>query len=278
MGLTTLQNRDSLRLERRGLEPVPALLLMAPIVAGLLLSGCTLHMLPSARVWASEPQEEVVSVQGTGEVVTIDAPVNGFDRVRVSHAFSVDIRQGEGHSVSVRVDEALAPYVEVVVEGDTLAIGLKPDRYQMDNVQTMEADVTLPALSGLELSGASRATMMGFDTAGPLSLRLSGASTLQGQLMTGDLELRASGSSRVTLTGSARDLTIGASGASQIDLAGLAARDADLSLSGSSVATVDAAGKLSANASGASRVHYLGDPTVGPVSTSGASSVGRKTE
>ena len=49
--------------------------------------------------------------------------------------------------------------------------------------------------------------------------------------------------------------------------------DADVEVSGASRATVYVTGRLDVDASGASRVDYLGDPILGRIDTSGASSV-----
>jgi hypothetical protein len=80
----------------------------------------------------------------------------------------------------------------------------------------------------------------------------------------------------VTLTGSAEDVSIHTSGSSEVDLAEFLAVDADGHVSGASRVTVHASGQLNANASGGSRVYYLGDPTLGRPYTSGSASIQRK--
>jgi len=49
--------------------------------------------------------------------------------------------------------------------------------------------------------------------------------------------------------------------------------DADVEASGASTVTVNASERLDANASGASHIKYLGNPSLGTVDTSGGSSV-----
>jgi hypothetical protein len=99
---------------------------------------------------------------------------------------------------------------------------------------------------------------------------------LSGDIEAGDATFDASGASRVTLNGSARNVTVEGSGASHIDLSDFAVADAGVKLSGASTATVNPSGTLDVDASGASDVYYLGNPRMGNVETSGASSVGRK--
>ena len=200
----------------------------------------------------------------------------GFDKVEVSNAFTLDIRQGEDFSVIIRVDDNLLEHLEVVKQGSTLKIGLEPGRTYNIRRATMEAEVIMPKLTGLELSGATQTTISGFESTERLDVDVSGASQLRGDIEAGDARFDVSGASRVILSGSAGDLTIDASGASTANLADFTVGDADVQASGASTVTVDVSGRLDAEASGASSVFYLGNPTLGNIDTSGASSVKRK--
>ena len=216
------------------------------------------------------------ALTGSGSVVTREEAFTGFDKVDVSHAFKVDISEGDTFSVVIRVDDNLVEYLQAVKEGNTLKIGLKPlRRYGIRNA-TMEAEVTMPELTGLDLSGASHGTITGFKSTKALDVDLSGASALQGDVEAGDARFDVSGASHVTLRGSAQDVTIDASGASSVDLGGFPVNDANVEASGASNVTVNASGKLDVEASGASHVYHLGNPTLGTVNTSGASSINRK--
>jgi hypothetical protein len=59
-------------------------------------------------------------------------------------------------------------------------------------------------------------------------------------------------------------------------LAGFTVNNADVSLSGASNGTVNLSGKLDANLSGASKLEYIGEPTMGAINTSGASTISKK--
>ena len=71
-------------------------------------------------------------------------------------------------------------------------------------------------------------------------------------------------------------MTIDASGGSQIDLSAFYVKGANVEASGGSQVTVSASGRLDVDASGGSRVYYLGSPTLGKVEESGGSDVRRK--
>ena len=102
---------------------------------------------------------------------------------------------------------------------------------------------------------------------------LDGASSLQGDVEAGDARFDAQGGSEATVSGSGQNVTVTAEGGSTIDLTKFSAVDANASARGDSEVTVNVSGRLDADASGASHVYYLGDPTLGDIDTSSESSV-----
>ena len=194
------------------------------------------------------------TISGSGNVVTQEYDLTGFDAIDISHAFNVVVSQGETYSVIVRVDDNLVEHLNVVKQGSTLKIGLKPNlNYNVQNA-TLDAEVTMPALSGVEASGSSDVTATGFNSTNAFQVDLSGAST-------------------AVLTGSAGEVTVDTSGSSKADLAEFPVGDARVNASGSSLVTVNVSGRLDVDASGSSDVFYLGDPTLGTIDTSGSSNV-----
>ena len=213
---------------------------------------------------------------GSGNVVTREETFSDFDKLNVSHAFTVDVSQGEEFSVVIHIDDNVVEHLRVTESGGTLAIGLAPNFLFSIRSGTLRAEVTMPELTGPVLSGASRVSITGFKSTNNLSAELSGASRLQGDLDAGDAIFEVSGASRVALSGSAEKMRIDASGASQLDLEEFAVADADVKASGASTITVNPSGTLDVDASGASRVYYLGSPAMGKIDTSGASSIGQR--
>jgi len=194
------------------------------------------------------------TISGSGNVVANEYDLAGFDAVDISHSFKVVVTQGEFYSVIVRVDDNLVEHLNVVKQGSTLKIGLKPNLDYTIRNATMEAEVTMPELTGVEASGSSDATITGFESTNALQVDLSGAST-------------------AVLTGSAGEVTVDASGSSEADLAEFPIGDARVDASGVSTVTVNVSGRLDADASGSSEVLYIGNPTLGTIETSGSSSV-----
>jgi hypothetical protein len=215
-------------------------------------------------------------VNGSGRIVTEDFDIRGFSRVDISHAFRVELVQSSSYKVVVRVDDNLQQHLRIEKRGETLVIGLKPYRsYNLRNA-TMEAEVHLPDLRGIEASGASDVRISGFSSARDFDVDLSGASYLDGEITAREVRIEASGASRVRLRGKAEDLRLGVSGASNLDLEDFPAQNADIELSGASEVGVVLSGTLDVEASGASRLYFGGSPTMGRIDLSGASSIKRR--
>lgn len=214
-----------------------------------------------------------VTITGSGNVITLDEAFTGFDEVDISNSFKANITQGESYKVVIRVDDNIVEYLNVVKGGSTLKIGLDPNRSYTILNATMEAEVTMPELVVLDLSGNSEARINGFVTSNPLTFDLSGNSRLGGDIEGGDSRIDVSGNSSVTLSGSAGDLTVDASGSSEVNLADFPGSNGSVNASGSSTVTVNLSGSLDAEASGSSDIYYLGNPELGSIETSGSSNI-----
>jgi hypothetical protein len=217
-----------------------------------------------------------VSITGSGNLVTQEETVTGFDKVTASHGFNVDVSQGDTFSVIIRVDDNILEHVDVSKKGNTLRIGLKRNRnYRLKNA-TLEAAVSMPTLVELELSGGSHASITGYISTEDFDADLSGGSHLRGDIEAENAEFGLSGGSHLTLSGSAQDLKLDASGGGQIDLGDFSVVDANVEMSGGGWATVNVSSRLDVDASGGSHVQYIGNPTLGDIDTSGGSSVERE--
>jgi len=213
------------------------------------------------------------SVRGSGNVVSEEMTFADFTAIEAANTFTVEIVQSDSFDVTIRVDDNIQDLLDVSRAGDTLRLRLKRGVRLRGNV-TLEAKIAMPNLDRLVLSGASSASVSGFRSQDRLDIELSGASTVEGDLEAGDTDIEASGASKVVLEGTATNLIIRGSGASSLDLADFIVDAAEVRLSGASQATVNVAERINpVDVSGASRLRYLGDPSLGNLSTSGASTV-----
>jgi len=113
-------------------------------------------------------------------------------------------------------------------------------------------------------------------SAGDIRFNISGASRVTGDITAGDADFDISGASTVELQGSGSNIVVDASGASHAKLADFPVNNANVKLGGASNGTVNLDGRLDANLSGASRLSYIGEPTMGTINTSGGSILSEK--
>jgi hypothetical protein len=222
------------------------LLAVVLLVAALVVSGCC-----PWYTWIAGRRVELTGLRGSGRLITRELDFEGFTRLEVGHAFEVDLVQSRSYSVVITADDNVIDDVEVTISRGTLRIGMETLFVNVQNI-TLRAEVSMPTLEALELSGASRLT---------------------GSMEVDDIDFDISGASRLTLRGGGGQMRLDASGASQIDLSAFVVDDGDVDISGASQATVNVRGRLDAEASGASQLRYLGNPSMGRIETSGASSI-----
>jgi hypothetical protein len=219
------------------------------LIVALVLTGCCGSLCSSLT--RSVPQISTRRITGSGALVTRELDLEGFTRLEIGSAFEVELTQSSIYSVVITTDDNVIDDVRVTLSGETLSIDLEPLSLTLGNI-TLRAEISMPRLEGAHMSGASR---------------------LDGYIDTEDVRFEVSGASRLFLEGDGGDLRLDASGASKVDLSEFRVNDADLDVSGASDVTVYVTGRLDVEASGASSVRYLGNPRMGRVDSSGASSV-----
>jgi hypothetical protein len=210
---------------------------------------------------------------GSGNFETRQYDFADFTTVEVSSAFEFEVRQSNAFSINITADDNVIDYVQVTEDGQTLTIGLR--NAPAFRLVTVKASITMPQLRGLTVSGASRGSISGFSSAEDVNMTVSGASRVTGDMSAGNIEFDVSGASTVQLQGAADDMVADVSGASHLSLDDFTVDSADVNISGASSGTVHLTGRLDADVSGASRLLYIGEPTMGDISVSGASTFGQ---
>ena len=237
------------------------------IVIAIVVAAAAISTVVALRGWPG-------GLIGSGNLETEEYAFTDFTEVEIGSAFEFEIDQSSSYSISVTADDNVMEYVQVSQDGQTLKIGLR--RFISIGPVTLRASVTMPQLHGLTASGASRGTISDFSSTEDLEIKVSGASRVTGDIAAGDVEFGISGASTIQLEGSANNMDATASGASHFNLDDFIVNNADVNFSGASSGTVNLNGRLDANLSGASTLWYIGEPTMGDINTSGASTVSKK--
>lgn len=212
------------------------------------------------------------SIKGSGNVVMETREFSEFTKITTGHSFEITVTQSEDYSVIIKADDNLVEHLDVRLDGDTLVVNMAPGKSARN--ATLEAEVSLPYLAGVNFAGASQGNLLGIASQGDFTVSVSGASFLQGDLEVGRLEVNVSGASRIDLNGSSAAMDLHGSGASNLDMEDFTVDSAQVNLSGASTARLNVTSDIGpATLTGASRLIYSGDPAFRDFKTSGASSI-----
>jgi hypothetical protein len=204
------------------------------------------------------------------QIATRSERFDNFSGLSIGSAFEVVLVQGSNTGVVLEVDERYMDQVFVDVKGGVLEVSTKGT---IRNPKKMKATITFRELEKMDFSGATKVRSEADLNFGALSIDASGATKMTLNLQASSLKISTSGASNMEFTGSTGSLEVDLSGASKLDAADLKVQDGSISTSGASKADVWFTGKLDVEASGASKITYKGNPSLGKVKTSGASSL-----
>lgn len=234
--------------------------------------------------------------EGSGTLVTERLALSGFTGIKVGGSWEVTVRPGP-YDVQVTVDDNVVDDLRVEVRGDALHFGLRP-QVRLRRV-TLRAQVTMPALDAVRVSGSGEATFADFESPS-LRLGVSGSGDVEGSgISVGVLDAGISGSGDITLEGCASEsagvsitgsgdvtlhgasdeqpagaLTLQISGSGSADLDGCAFASANVGITGSGSGTLTlGSGDLTGSISGSGAVRYRGSPAGVDVRTTGSGRV-----
>ncbi len=190
------------------------------------------------------------AVCGSGELATDNRSISGFRSVETGGIFQVEITAQKEFGVVVEADDNLLPLIRTEVRGGVLHIESEK-RIKSNN--PIRVRVSAPDIEKLDVSGVANVSLDNIKNAA--------------------LAIDSSGASKIRVTGETSKLTVDISGATKVNAEELKAANADIGASGASFVSVNVSSDLRANASGASRVIYAGNPTNVTPKRSGAASV-----
>jgi hypothetical protein len=240
----TIERKEPISRKRRPMSPwafvgiavLAAVLVAALITFSLLLAG----LFPFSRV------------VGSGNLRTQERLLSDFAIVDVGSGFKVNITQASSYRIVITADDNLFDYIQVTKMADTLTIRLVPGvSYQ---TSTLKAEITMPDLQEVQFSGGANGNATGF-------------------ILPHDFRAELSGGSILRMDGEAENLAVACSGGSRLELSEFAVTNANVDFSGGSQGTINLDGILDADLSGGSRLFYIGNPTLGDISTSGGSTI-----
>lgn len=223
-----------------------------------LVASVAVIFLTATAAWAWTASR---TVQGSGQVVTVNRSVSGLRGVSLELPAEVTLVQGPTASVTLETDDNLAPMVETVVEDGQLRIR-KADKQGDLRATTLRLTVTAPTFERLAISGSGSVHAQALKAA-TLKSSVAGSGRLRIENLDADtFKASIAGSGDVDIAGRADKAELSIAGSGDYRAPKLQARQVKISVAGSGDATVYAQESLTVSVAGSGDVRYYGDAAV----------------
>lgn len=206
----------------------------------------------------------VRTVNGSGDIITEERDVSGFDRVSLVGFGDVIIEVGDEESLTITTDDNIMPYIHSEVRNNTLVLEFD-DRGFSRNYRPTDGitfNVTVTELERVDISGAGKMVVGELETE-RFVVNNSGAASVEIEDLTADeVVITQSGAGTVIIAGEVKGQELSHSGAGSYLAGELESETAILEVSGVGTATVWATESLDISISGMGNVIYYGDPRI----------------
>ena len=196
------------------------------------------HFLASAA-FAISTLAAADEITGSGTSTTLKRELPAFTAVEIQTSGTLEINVGKAAPFEITGDDNIAPIIKTEVTGDKLLI-------TCDKSFTTKSDlkfvVNVAELKALDVYSAATANVTG----------------MAGQSLTMEIH----GSGKVALSGKAETLAAHIRGSGKIEALRLVSRSADITITGSGSAQVNASDALNVRITGTGKVEYTGSPKV----------------
>jgi MFS family permease len=206
-------------------------------------------------------------ITGSGNVITENRPVSGFDHVRMEISGNLEIQQGASESLTVSGEDNILPLLATDVSGSELVIKFKP----FTNIKTnrpIQINLTTKNLKELDYSSSGKVTIKPITT-GDFRLTLSSSGDVEIEEIQADkITANLSSSGDIRVKGNARQLDLQLSSSGSFQAGDLQVQDAIVRLTSSGDVTVWVVEDLEVRISSSGNVTYYGNPSINQSITS----------
>lgn len=221
--------------------------------------------------WSSKDR-----IKGNGNVITENRTTAGYDEIKVSGFFDVDLVSGTEGNITIKGEENLLSAIKVEVENNVLKIYTEKNKNISPSAnKTIQITIPFEKISGISLVGSGDVSSKNTIKSDNFTAQLSGSGDLSLDIEASTFDLGVSGSGDVTLKGSTESFTSKLSGSGDIDAAKLIAKNGDFAISGSGDMKVFCSESLKARVSGSGDIQYGGDPKTKDTKVSGSGEISK---
>jgi len=180
-------------------------------------------------------------VKGSGNVISENRTVSGYDSISLSGSGKIEIEQNGTEALSISADDNLLQYLTSEVKGHELVLEVKSG-YNLSPSKPIVFKVGAKNLKGVSCAGDTNATLKGIHSE--------------------ELKLSIAGSGDMSAEGSADRQDISIAGSGKYVGGGLKSKDTKINIAGSGDAVLAASDNLDVTIAGSGSIKYFGDPKI----------------
>lgn len=213
------------------------------------------------HVAAQEKDNDKDRIEGSGNIVTKDVPVQSFNELDVKGVFHLVLVQGNKENVKIEADDNLQQLFEVKNEGSKLIVGMKKDAHFSSKKQ-MNVTITFRQLKSMDLKMVGNVTQEGNLSFDDLSLdnKSVGSVTLSFNAQKLDLENKSVGNMK--LSGKVDNAVIKNKSVGGLKATDLVVQTMDIDNDGVGSAEVNAVKEIKVKDSSLGKVRNVGAATI----------------
>jgi len=201
------------------------------------------------------------SLKGSGEVVSEDFDVSGFNKLSFSGIGKIIIVQSAEESLTVEAEKNIIDALDINVSGNRLNIGLKRGFLNIIPTKDIIFHLSVTDLQKIDLTGAGSVICESFETQS-LEINSSGLGNIEFNIVAENLETEISGAGKVIMEGKVGIQEIEVSGVGTYNGRELQSNECLINISGAGRAVVNVQDILDVRMSGVGHVEYTGNPQI----------------
>jgi len=212
------------------------------------------------------------TIRGDGNVVKENRSALAFNQIETNGIMNVYLNQGESESITVEADKNIIPYIETIVSGNELRIGMKED-VEIKKSTKLNVYVTLRSINKLELNGVGNVESQDKLKLNDLTVINSGVGNLKLNLDCEKLKMDMNAVGNVTLTGSVNNASIDHNGVGNLKAFDLSTNTMNIQSNGVGNSEVSSDNEIYINLNGMGNVSYKGNAVVKELNKNGFGNV-----
>ncbi len=206
-----------------------------------LLSAAILLMIAVMPLISFSQDNETKQVEGSGNIITKDIPVQSFSELKASGVFNLYLTQGNTESVKIEADDNFQPLFEVKNEGSKLIIKMqdhvnfKPQK----GSKGMKVYITFRNIKDMDISTVGNVSSDKKLTFEDLSIKNNGVGSINMILSAHSVNIKNKSVGSIMLSGNADEATINNNGVGSLKAFEFAVQKMDINNSGIGSAEVN---------------------------------------